>query len=152
MVKIYLDDVRTPIESGWIVVRNYEEFCKAVSEVGLENIEIISLDHDLGYTAMTEYYSNAKPNSVIDYNNIQEMTGMDCSKYIVHRSMDTGVPLPLVVVHSANPIGAHNMAGYINNYLKNCKLPQTCIIRPIPHTYIDVMTDEERMEKYTKKQ
>lgn len=149
-MKIYLDDVRTPIEPGWTVVRDYWEFCKLVFATGLENIEAISLDHDLGDTAMSEYYNNVKPNSTLDYRNIQEMTGMDCCKYIVHRSMDTGIPLPKIVIHSANPVGAGNMLGYINNYLKNCKLPQTCVIAPIPHTYIDPMTDEERLAKYTK--
>ncbi len=31
--KVYLDDVRTPIDPSWIVVRNYEEFELAVEEV-----------------------------------------------------------------------------------------------------------------------
>lgn len=150
-MKIYLDDVRTPTDSSWTVVRDYWEFCKLVFATGLENIEAISLDHDLGDEAMSEYYNNAKPNYTIDYSNIHEMTGMDCTKYIVHRSMETGVPLPQVYIHSANPIGAANMLGYINNYLKNCRLPQTCVIRQIPHTYIDVMTDEQRLAKYIKK-
>jgi hypothetical protein len=50
--KIYLDDVRTPVDPEWIVVRNYEEFVQKVQDLGLENIELISLDHDLGDTAM----------------------------------------------------------------------------------------------------
>ena len=37
-------------------------------------------------------------------------------------------------VHSANPIGSANMMGYINNYFKNCKTPQTCIRVEIKHT------------------
>ena len=36
--KIYLDDVRTPIQGDWVVVRNYDEFVKKVNEIGLENI------------------------------------------------------------------------------------------------------------------
>ena len=64
-VRIYLDDVRTPRlepEVGeWIVVRNYDEFVEKVNEIGLENIDTISLDHDLGDTAIAEYY-NAKKN------------------------------------------------------------------------------------------
>lgn len=47
MTKIYLDDIRTPVDSSWLVVRNYYEFVETVSKIGLENIEIISLDHDL---------------------------------------------------------------------------------------------------------
>jgi hypothetical protein len=36
MKRIYLDDVRTPTELGWEVVRNYSEFVKRVEEIGLE--------------------------------------------------------------------------------------------------------------------
>ena len=80
MVKIYLDDLRTPVDKDWIVVRNYDEFTKKVLEVGLDNIELISLDHDLGDTAMAEYYKNVAPNYKLDYDNITEMTGYDCCK------------------------------------------------------------------------
>ena len=58
MYRIYLDDVRTPTGDNWIVVRNYDEFVNKVNEIGLENIDIISLDHDLGDTAMKEYFNN----------------------------------------------------------------------------------------------
>jgi hypothetical protein len=40
-MKIYLDDVRTPLDLDWIVVRNYDEFISKVKEIGLENIEDI---------------------------------------------------------------------------------------------------------------
>jgi hypothetical protein len=40
-VKIYLDDVRTPVDPSWIVVRNYEQFVDTVTYNGLENIELI---------------------------------------------------------------------------------------------------------------
>ena len=74
--RIYLDDVRTPKdENYWVVVRNYEQFVETVSNTGLENIELISLDHDLGDTAMNEYFNNVSPNYKLDYNNILEKTG-----------------------------------------------------------------------------
>ena len=47
MTRIYLDDERTPIYGGWIVVRNYDEFVKKINELGLNNIDVISFDHDL---------------------------------------------------------------------------------------------------------
>jgi hypothetical protein len=35
--KIYLDDVRTPIDKeDWVIVRNYDEFVDKVSEICLE--------------------------------------------------------------------------------------------------------------------
>ena len=62
MYKVYLDDVRTPTNNEWVVVRNYNELVSIIRLKGLENFEVISLDHDLGDTAMVEYYTNVKNN------------------------------------------------------------------------------------------
>jgi len=53
-VRIYLDDVRTPVDPSWVVVRSYDEFVQKINSIGMENIELISLDHDLGETALQE--------------------------------------------------------------------------------------------------
>jgi hypothetical protein len=133
--RLYLDDVRTPLGDDWIIVRNYEEFVSIIKFHGLENFDVISLDHDLGEQSMIEYYTNVKNNYKLDYNNIvDEKTGYDCCKFLVSESMSKNIPLPQIYVHSANPIGSANMMGYINNYFKNCKSPQTCIRVEIKHT------------------
>jgi hypothetical protein len=149
MKRIYLDDVRTPVSNDWIVVRNYDDFVKKVTEIGLGEIETISLDHDLGDTAMNEYFTNVSPNYKLDYNNITEKTGYDCTKWIVDyfyemnpdriemsrsEKGNTKIKFPLVVVHSANPIGSANIMGYINNFLMNENQPQTCVRVIIDHT------------------
>jgi len=155
-IRIYLDDVRTPISSvnewidedlDWIVVRSYDEFVAKVKEVGLENILMISLDHDLGDTAMNEYFENVSPNYTLDYSNIHEKTGYDCAKWLVDHYYDnyvtqesrsekkqSGIIFPSVYTHSANPIGSANIMGYINNFFMNEGQPQTCIRVNIPHT------------------
>ena len=133
MKKLYLDDVRTPLDLDWIVVRNYNEFISKVTEIGLENIELISLDHDLGDTAMIEWRRNVYHNYTLDYNNITEKTGMDCAKWLVDKWLD-GAPVVEVVVHSANAIGSANIMGYINNYKHVSKLPQNCVRVRIEHT------------------
>ena len=137
---IYLDDIRTPLPNTsthdapeWIVVRNYEEFVKKVNEIGLENIELISLDHDLGDSAMKEWLHGVVRNYEINYDNITEKTGMDCVKWLVNQWMD-GKPLVNVMVHSANAVGAANMMGYINNYRHINRLPQNCVRWEIPHS------------------
>ena len=43
-IRIYLDDVRTPLEKDWTVVRDYNQFVSTVRLIGLENIEVISLE------------------------------------------------------------------------------------------------------------
>jgi hypothetical protein len=132
--RIYLDDVRTPIEKdNWVIVRSYDEFVEKINEIGLENIDMISLDHDLGDTAMAEWHKNVYKNYELNYDNITEKTGMDCAKWLVEQWMD-GKSVVDVVVHSANAIGSGNMMGYINNYRHIARLPQNCIRVQIEHT------------------
>ena len=149
-LRLYLDDIRTPVDNDWIVVRNYDEFVAQLKLNGLGNFEVISLDHDLGEGAMVEYYTNVKNNYMLDYNNIEERTGMDCCRYLVSESMNEKIPLPQVYIHSANPIGSANMMGYINNYLMNCRLPQTCVRVQINHTIseIHMLSPEARKAKW----
>ena len=153
LIRIYLDDVRTPkpdpAGGDWIVVRSYQEFVDKVKEIGLDNIHMISLDHDLGDSAMSEYFNNVSPNYTLDYNNIKEKTGYDCAKWLVNyfydlhpdelgtsrlRKIGLQIRFPQVYVHSANPIGAANIMGYINNFLMNEHQPQTCVRIQIPNT------------------
>jgi hypothetical protein len=145
---IYLDDIRTPIDNKWTVVRDYNEFVAAVKEIGLDNIETISLDHDLGDTAMQEYYNNVSPNYTLDYSNITEKTGMDCAKWLVEHwyevnktedadirrmRISKSINFPEILTHSANPIGSANIMGYVNNFYKNIYHPQICVRVKIPH-------------------
>lgn len=131
--KIYLDDVRTPVDPSWVVVRSYEEFVSKVTELGLENIELISLDHDLGDTAMAEWHKNVYHNYTLNYENITEKTGFHCAKWLVEQWLD-GKPVVLVYTHSANAIGSANIMGYINNYLHVNRLKQNCVRVNIEHT------------------
>ena len=151
-MKIYLDDIRTPIDSSFVVVRNYDEFVKLVEQVGLDGIDLISLDHDLGRTAEREYVEHGSKEYNINYDNIEEKTGYDAAKWLVdkfyevnpdridmHRSIKKTSPIvfPDVVVHSANPIGSANIIGYINNFYRNESKPQDCVRVRIPHTVDD---------------
>ena len=148
-MKIYLDDVRTPKNKDWVVVRDYHQLVNLVQNVGIKNVHTISLDHDLGDSAMNEYHTNVSPNFKLDYNNISEKTGYDAAKFLVDEfyskyperlTMDyftkkeEPVMFPIVVVHSANPIGSANIMGYINNFWMNEVKPQTCVRVQIPHT------------------
>jgi hypothetical protein len=131
--KLYLDDVRTPVDKTWLVARNYDSFIELINQVGLENIDVISLDHDLGDTAMMEWYNNVSKNYTLDYDNIKEKTGYDVAKWLVEQWME-GKPVVDVYTHSANAIGSANIMGYINNYRHINRLPQNCVRVEIPHT------------------
>jgi len=136
---IYLDDVRTPTQGvgednrPWVIVRSYDEFVEKVNEIGLENIQAISLDHDLGDSAMSEWKNNVYHNYKLDYDNITEKTGYDCAKWLVEQWMDNK-PVVTVMTHSANAIGSANIMGYINNYRHISRLPQNCVRVQIEHT------------------
>ena len=148
--RIYLDDVRTPIEKDqWVIVRSYDEFVEKINEIGLENIDMISLDHDLGDTAMAEWHRNVYHNYELNYDNITEKTGMDCAKWLVNYFYDVNpfwgdfsrdkkrteeFLFPKVYTHSANPIGSANIMGYINNFLMNEARIQDCVRVYIEHT------------------
>lgn len=137
--RIYLDDLRTPIDGDWIIVRSFQEFVDKITEIGINNISTISLDHDLGDTAMNEYFTNVKYNYKIDYNNIKEKTGLDCAKWLIDHYLETKTDdgqfeFPTVYTHSANPIGAANIMGYVNNFLMNMGEQQTCVRVRIQHT------------------
>jgi hypothetical protein len=131
--KIYLDDVRTPVDTGWTIVRNYDEFVSTIGWIGFNNIELVSLDHDLGESAMKEWHNNVYQNYELNYDNITEKTGYDCAKWLVDKWME-GKDVFDVYTHSANAIGSANIMGYINNYRHINRLPQNCVRVQIQHT------------------
>ena len=147
-ISLYLDDVRTPVDDSWQIVRSYNEFVTHIRLNGLENYEMITLDHDLGEQAIDEFYNNALPNYTLNYDNIvNEKTGLDCAKWLISsyyekdqtsqgrsEKRQKGITFPQIYVHSANPIGSANIMGYINNFFMNEGQPQNCIRARFPHT------------------
>jgi hypothetical protein len=131
MISIYLDDTRTPLEhplgKEWMVVRDYDQFVDLVTKTGLNNVELISLDHDLGPLAIRHFFDNTRVNYTINYAFIRENTGMDAVNWLVDLARKSDLDLPQCYVHSANPIGCGNMMGHINMYNKERRKPQTCI-------------------------
>lgn len=124
-MKLFLDDIREPeecvrymhrrigelfpiYEDSWVVVRTYEDFVSTMSE-NFEIITHVSFDHDLGEDAIKEYYNNAKPNGEIDYNKINEKTGLDCAKWMKDFYIEKEKELPILFIHSMNPVGTQNI-------------------------------------------
>lgn len=91
---LYLDDVR-PIPKGYMGVRSYTEFVSFINHNGLP--QLISFDHDLG----------------------QEKTGYDCAKWLVDYCLETNYPLPIVIVHSQNPVGKENIQKLLSNFYRH---------------------------------
>ena len=133
--KLFLDDVRSPKdaiglvpdkhnkfywENDWDVVKDYNEFVLYIETNGVP--KFVSFDHDLGDTAMDEYFRNVATKGTLDYDIIKEKTGFDCAKFLVEYCMDENQPLPEYLVHSANPVGKKNIESYLENAKKHLSL------------------------------
>lgn len=109
MFKIFLDDIRIPLDESWVILKSYSEFIDFIVTHDFNEISEISLDHDLGLLDETE------------------KTGHDVAKWLIEYSLDNEVNLPLIRVHSANPVGVKNMISLINSYLISIGQNPSCI-------------------------
>lgn len=110
-MKLFVDDVRTPPDDSWIVTKTYQDAIKLIDK-HTDQIELISLDHDLGLDSCKIEYDHGGNEVYI------EQTGYDILLHIVQRKFD-GKPIPKEFrVHSANPVGVERMNGVIERYLK----------------------------------
>jgi len=100
MTKLYLDDIRDPETDDFIVVRSYDAAVHWMRQNGCP--AVLSFDHDLGDSDVR--------------------SGYDVAKWLVERDLnDSGKFIPAdfkFIVHSANPPGADNIKGLLNNYLE----------------------------------
>jgi hypothetical protein len=104
MTHLYLDDLRTPIDEIFTVVRSCDEATKFVLENGVP--EFISFDHDLG----------------ADKNGCLLPSGYDFAKWLVNSDLDGTIQIPAnfsFKVHSQNPVGAKNIRCLLENYFKH---------------------------------
>ena len=96
-MKLFLDDERKP-PLGWILVRWPEE---AIKYLKSDEVEIISLDHDLG--------------------NDDHGTGYDVILWIEEEVMKNNFKPPKMIVHSANISARIKMEAGIKNIYKLTK-------------------------------
>lgn len=108
-IKIFVDDIRIPLDESWIVIKSYLDFINFIAVHDLNSVLEISLDHDLGLIDDTE------------------RTGHDIAKWLIEYSIDNNIILPLIKVHSSNPVGSKNIILLINGYLTSINLEPTCI-------------------------
>jgi hypothetical protein len=119
MYKLFIDDIRDPKvvnwvklpEGPWVIVRNYDQFVKYITDNGLPSF--VAFDHDLGQ----EHYIVGRPK----YDEYKEKTGYDCAKWLVEYCMDNNKSFPDYIVHSMNPIGAMNIRSIVENYRNTIK-------------------------------
>jgi hypothetical protein len=119
---LFLDDCRTPAPSAhfkWVIVRTHVEFCRFIRQRGLP--AFISFDHDLGEEAI-RIGADADWKE-FDYSLATEPTGYDSAKWLMDYCLDNDMGMPPFTVHSANPAGAANILGLLNNLRRHQGLP-----------------------------
>ena len=98
MCRMYIDDIRTPKGKFDVVVRTSDEAIEYMIRNGCP--DFVSFDHDLGGND----------------------TSMKIIKFMVEMDIDFNqefIPYDFEFnVHSANPVGAANIEGYLKSYLK----------------------------------
>lgn len=103
MTKLYLDDLRTPHEDGFTILRSYEEAVTYIEEYGLP--DLISFDHDLGVDEVGRLL----------------LTGYDFAKWLIEADLDGRIDIPPTfdfIVHSQNPVGKENIEKLLEGYLR----------------------------------
>lgn len=133
--RLFLDDYRIPMDcvsymhrhigarnpdylESWIVVRDYESFCRNIMKSGVP--DLISFDHDL---ADGHYHQNMQE-GVLNYNtedfdNDKYKTGFHCAKWLVEYCIENNCKIPDYYVHSMNPIGAENIKNYLEHFKRH---------------------------------
>ena len=95
MLNLWLDDIRIP-DKSYIWVKSFKQFKKEIIE---SFPDFISFDHDLG----------------------SGPTGYDCAKWLLTYCIEYNKSLPNFKVHSANPVGRHNIEHLLQHNRKYTK-------------------------------
>lgn len=95
---MWLDDVRDPPGTGWIICRTPQDFATILYDPDIQII-CVSFDHDLG---------------CVDSNTNEEITGYTCARWLEKRlRSDSNYRIPDMRVHSMNPVGQKNIVHVI---------------------------------------
>lgn len=118
-MKLFLDDVREPKEclgymyhrigalnpiydEEWVIVRTYKEFCTELVN-SFDDITHISFDHDLADCFQLKESEDIDAWFDVDGN--REYTGYDCARFLKDFYEANDFELPIMFVHSMNPVG-----------------------------------------------
>ena len=128
---LWLDDIRDPFskEVDWlsyspihkpydiIWVKNYDEFTSCIKSNGLP--DGICFDHDLGEDVASDLVSKGINKKEARRKKKEQPTGYDCAKWLVEYCINNKKKIPLFNIQSANPVGAENIRGLLNNAIKH---------------------------------
>ena len=132
---LWLDDIRDPNDTIWtywmidsginpdefsiIWVKSYSEFTHWITQNGLPSL--ICFDHDLGEDVAKGRVSKGINKRQARILKRETLSGFDCAKWLVEFCLDNQINAPEFRIQSANPVGAENIRGLIENFKKNVK-------------------------------
>jgi hypothetical protein len=129
---LWLDDIRNPFVGDWLMsyaprfaygdgeviwVKNFDEFVNHIKFKGIP--DMISFDHDLGEDVAISKVKMGTSKRQARKEKKETKSGYDCAKWLVDYCLDKEIPIPVFGVHSANPVGAENIRGLLNNAKKH---------------------------------
>ena len=129
---LWLDDIRDPFVGDWLMsyapqfsdgegeviwVKNFDGFVNHIRFNGLP--DMISFDHDLGEDVAISKVKMGLSKRQARKEKRETKSGYDCAKWLVDYCLDKEIPIPVFGVHSANPVGAENIRGLLNNAKKH---------------------------------
>lgn len=98
---LWLDDLRDPkdfisgYDSRFVTwIKDHDSFVEYISSGAMP--DVVDFDHDLG----------------------EGKDGYDCAKFLVSWCIEHEVRLPIIRIHSANPVGRANIESLVNTYWK----------------------------------
>jgi hypothetical protein len=132
---LWLDDIRDPQDNIWLSwmidaginpvefnitwVKSYDEFTKWIKKNGLPGL--ICFDHDLGEDVAKGRVSKGMSKRQARILKRETLSGFDCAKWLIEFCLDNELNAPEFKIQSANPVGAENIKGLIENFRNNVK-------------------------------
>lgn len=132
---LWLDDIRDPNDQIWIDwltqagvnvgevqiiwVKSYDQFTGWITKNGLP--AVICFDHDLGEDVAKGRVSKGMSKRQARILKRETQSGFDCTKWLIEFCLNNKVNPPEYRIQSANPVGAENIKGLIENFKKNVK-------------------------------
>ncbi len=132
---LWLDDIRDPKDIIWIDwmidnginpnefnitwVKSYDEFTNWIKKNGLPSL--ICFGHDLGEDVAKGRVSKGMSKRQARILKRETLSGFDCAKWLIEFCLDNELNAPEFKIQSANPVGAENIKGLIENFRKNVK-------------------------------
>jgi hypothetical protein len=100
-------------------VKSYNEFTGWIKQNGLPGL--ICFDHDLGEDVAKSRVSKGMSKRQARILKRETLSGYDCTKWLIEFCLNNEINVPSYEIQSANPVGAENIRGLIENFKKNVK-------------------------------